>query len=286
MEGWLIYSKKDASENESYIKWFQLEAEKQHIHLQLVFRESLTIGIVDGTYTVQLNGDNIALPDFAVIRTIEPLVQHVFEACSVPTFNTRHVSKIANHKAWAHIELQKLGIPMLPTLFLTKRSFPTDAPISFPFVVKEATGRGGKQVYFVEDEKAWELVKQNISDTDLIIQSSEVQLGKDLRVFVIGKEIIAAVMRRNDDDFRANFKLGGDAIPYQLSKEQKEIIRKIITHFDFGLVGIDFLLNHNDELIFNEIEDVVGSRILSKTSDINLLERYVAFIKKSVLQHP
>lgn len=63
------------------------------------------------------------------------------------------------------------------------------------------------------------------------------------------------------------------------------MIQKIIDHFDFGLVGIDFLIGHDGELIFNEIEDVVGSRTLSEISDINLLEKYVTFIKTKVAEH-
>jgi len=114
------------------------------------------------------------------------------------------------------------------------------------------------------------------------IQSADVMLGKDLRVFVIGKEIIAAVLRVNKNDFRANYKLGGDAILYTLSDKEKKMIQQIIDHFDFGLVGIDFLIGNNGELLFNEIEDVVGSRILSKVSDINLLEKYVTFIKNKI----
>src|SRR5690625_6839454 len=91
-------------------------------------------------------------------------------------------------------------------------------------------------------------------------------MGKDLRVFVIGKQIIAAVLRVNNNDFRANFKLGGSAFLYHLTIDEVEMINKIINHFDFGLVGIDFLIDKEGNLLFNEIEDVVGSRILSETT--------------------
>ena len=56
----------------------------------------------------------------------------------------------------------------------------------------------------------------------------------------------------------------------------------MIESMDFGLVGIDFLFDSEGGLLFNEIEDVVGSRTLSQVSDINLLEKYVSFIKQNV----
>lgn len=282
MQGWLIYNAQDASENESYIEWFIEECNKQHIELKLLIREQLTVGIIDGKTTISYNGKPVEVPDFVVIRTIEPLLQYTFEALDIPTFNSFQVAQTTNHKSYTYMKISRLGIPMVPTYFATKRSLPLTPPLPFPFVVKGATGRGGKQVCFIADETDWLNVPKNIDSDDIIIQKADVQLGKDVRVFVIGKEIVASVLRENDHDFRANYKLGGKARLFTLTDGQKRTVQKIVDHFDFGLVGIDFLLSHDGELLFNEIEDVVGSRILSITSDINLLEKYVAFIKHRV----
>lgn len=285
MIGWLIYDKESAKENHSYIDWFQLEAKKQNIELQLIIREELAVGIEYGSYLFRYEGENVRLPDFVVIRTIEPILQRIFEQITIPTFNEYRVAEICNHKAKTYIEMNRLKIPMMPTYFATKKAIPNEPPLPFPFVVKEATGRSGKQVHLCRSFADWNHALSSLATNDFVIQSADVQLGKDVRVFVIGKEIISAVLRVNENDFRANFKLGGKAVPYTLSNEEKKLINKIINHFDFGLVGIDFFIGHDGELFFNEIEDVVGSRILSKTSDINLLEKYVTYIKNKVKEH-
>ena len=49
--------------------------------------------------------------------------------------------------------------------------------------------------------------------------------------------------------------------------------------FDFGLVGIDFIVGNDGELIFNEIEDVVGSRMLYAVSDISVVPLYLDYIQ-------
>ncbi|MDY0396883.1 hypothetical protein RWE15_24520 [Virgibacillus halophilus] len=117
----------------------------------------------------------------------------------------------------------------------------------------------------------------------MIIQSSaDVQPGRDIRVFVVGKKIIGAVLRKSDNDFRANFTLGGTAEWYELSQSEKETIQTIINHFDFGMVGIDFLIDHTGRLLFNEMEDVVGSRTLSEVSEVNILKEYIKLIKHSL----
>lgn len=282
MIAWLIYQQTDAEQNQTYIHWFIKEARKQGIDLQLVYREALSIGFLEQKPTICIHGKKQMLPHFIVNRTIEPIVQHFFTQCHIPIFNDIQTASIVNDKARTHLELQALHIPMLPTFFLHGRALPNEPPISYPLIVKSVRGRGGTEVYFIESKSAWYQFRDQSTAQEYIAQSSNVQLGKDVRVFIIGTNIVAAVLRHNERDFRANFKLGGKAIPYELSATEKEMIHTIINHFQFGLVGIDFLIDHDGNLLFNEIEDVVGSRILSETSDINLLERYVAYIKEQV----
>ena len=284
MKGWLIYDKQSANENMSYIEWFIDEAKQQSIQLELVYRESLTTGIVDGKHQLFIDQNTVTLPDFAVIRTIEPVLQVFLEACHIHTFNSSMVSTICNHKMLTHMEVNKLHIPMVPTYFTSKKTLSENPPITYPLVIKEASGRSGKQVHLIKNHEEWKMAFSTLSTNDIIIQSANVELGKDVRVFVIGKEIIGAVLRVNKNDFRANFKLGGDAEPFTLSAADRKMIQKIIDHFDFGLVGIDFLIGKDGELLFNEIEDVVGSRILSEVSNVNLLEKYVTYIKSTLLE--
>jgi len=202
----------------------------------------------------------------------------------VLTFNSFSIAQTTNDKRLTYFEMQKLGIPIVDTYFTTAYSFPESPPLNFPLVVKEATGRGGKEVFYITSEDEWNRVLEHISSNELVIQRANVKLGRDIRVFVIGKEIIAAILRKSDHDFRANFTLGGTAELYELSEEEQSLVKKILEHFDFGFVGIDFLISEDGNLLFNEIEDVVGSRTLSSTTDINVLEKYVKFIKKRVLE--
>lgn len=286
MHAWLIYRKKDAQQNLDYIQWFIKEADKQEINLQLVYREQLQLGINDKQLSLCLSDGTSDIPDFVIIRTIEPFLQTYFTGLGIPVFNNTETATVCNHKAYTYMEIQRLGIPVLPTFFLTADAFPNSPPLPYPFVIKPAKGRGGINVIMVKDKDAWNRAGDIFHKEELILQSTEnIQLGKDVRVFVIGDAIIAAVLRSNTHDFRANFKLGGQATPFSLTAEMKEIIQTIINRFRFGLVGIDFLLKDTGELVFNEIEDVVGSRILSETTRINILEKYLKHVKENVKKH-
>lgn len=279
--GWIIYRKADTLGNEGYIKWFIEEAKKQDIDLKFVLREQLTVGIADNKPTIQKNG-KAEHPDFVIIRIIEPLLNLHFETAGIPSFNSYETSRIANDKALAHHHVQQLGVSMNDTIFLHTELLSSKPPLDFPFVLKQTGGRGGKEVYWVADQQDWEELLPKLPPTNLIAQRANVRTGKDLRVFVVGKEIVGAVLRESDADFRANFKLGGKATFYNLNANNLEPVKKIIDHFDFGMVGIDFLIGLDGELLFNEIEDIVGSRTLSVTSKINILEKYVTLIKEKI----
>src|SRR5699024_4457092 len=282
MIGWLIYQKVDAIQNRSYIDWFIEEAQQQNVELKLIYREDLTIGLNDYKPVVRIAAVERTLPDFVVNRSIEPIIQHFFTTWNVPIFNPVDTAKTVNDKAITHMELTKLNIPMLPTFFIHGRALTKNAPLDYPFIIKSVSGRGGNEVFLLENKENWLTFQCECDNQSYIAQPMNVQKGKDLRVFVIVKEIIAAVLRHNETDFRANFKIGGIAVPYHLSDNEIKIIDKIIDHFQFILVYSDFLLDYNGNLLFNEIEEVVSSRILSETSDMNLLAEYVTFIKKTI----
>ncbi|MEC5422036.1 ATP-grasp domain-containing protein [Virgibacillus sp. C22-A2] len=280
--GWLIYSRTDIKQNKSYINWFIEEANSQNLSLELIVRDELTIGIINNKRSIYLKNKKIKPPDYAIIRTIEPLLNLHLEACGIRVFNNSYIARICNDKALTHHYMLDFDIPMVNTVFFKKHTMPLTSPLSYPCIIKETTGKGGMQVYYIKDKHNWQNQMESLSTSDFIVQSCDVQLGKDIRVFVVGKEIIGAVMRYSTSDFRANYKLGGSVSLYNLTKQDADMIEKIISHFDFGMVGIDFLIGKNGELLFNEIEDVVGSRTLSVVSNLNILQTYVTHIKSEL----
>lgn len=282
--GWLIYNKKDAEQNSSYINWFIEEARLQEITLELIRRENITIGILNNKRTLLFKNQPIALPDFAIVRTIDPLLSLHLEDMRINVFNSSTISRICNNKDLTHHYVHNIGIPMIDTIFANQNQLSETNKFDYPFVAKEPTGRGGNQVFLIKNEQDWQNCIPNLSSKNIILQTCDVMHGKDLRVFVVGTEIVGAVLRENTNNFRANFKLGGSASWYSLNNEEKELVNKIIDHFQFDMVGIDFLFSLKGKLLFNEIEDVVGSRTLSAVSDLNILRKYITHIKFKLKQ--
>ena len=283
MEAWIVYYKDSAEYNKKYIELYIEEGKKLGIDFRLVLIEDIKFGVKDGKlFFGNSSGEDLCLPDFVVVRAIYPLLSKHLELMGVPVYNNSFVSEICNDKAKTCQYLAKTGIPMADTFFYKNFQVNNQLDIQAPTVIKAVDGHGGSQVFLVENCIAYKVrakeLTEGIGSSDVVIQPLVGTIFQDLRVYVIGKEIIAAVLRTSKEGFRANYSLGGDVQLYNLNEDEKRLVRTIINEFEFGLVGIDFLIDDNGELIFNEIEDVVGSRMLYKCSDINIVELYLKFI--------
>ncbi|SHO53518.1 ATP-grasp domain-containing protein [Anaerocolumna xylanovorans] len=295
MTGWLIYGEKDAVKNKGYIEFYEKEGQAMGISVELILREYLEIGVKNNSWFIRYKGEECQKPDFAVVRTIYPLLSKQLECLSIPVFNSTVIARICNDKALTYQTVAALGIPIVDTTFVENALvLQRYQRITEPTVIKTVEGHGGSQVFlalpkaspgekdiyqdFREVETKEEEILKGIASSDCVMQPLITGRHQDLRVYVIGKDIVTAILRTSREGFRANYSLGGEIGVYELSGKERSVAEKIIRHFSFGMVGIDFLIGEDGELIFNEIEDVVGARMLYQCTDINLVRRYLEFI--------
>ncbi len=298
MEAWLIYYRVQAEYNRQYIKFYQEEGTKLGIQVKLLLMEDLEFGVQNNVWFIRYQNQQIKYPDFAVCRAIYPLLNRQLEYLGIRVFNNSFVAEICNDKARTFQYLAKTGIKMVDTGFYRNNQIGTIlAKTQKPSVIKAVDGHGGSQVFLYDTDKKVKVAsihqigeanskEQNIikgiGSSDIIIQPLVGKKHQDLRVYVIGEKIIASVLRTAREGFKANFSLGGEVCLYELSDREKVIVNKIIEQFEFGLVGIDFIIGEEGELIFNEIEDVVGARMLYHCSNINIVRKYLEFIIETI----
>lgn len=278
LKAWLIYDEERAAANRSYIQMHYETGERYGIRFQL---------LMDDEVKQILKQDTLAeYPDFAIVRTIAPSLSQNLENNSIPVFNPAFVSKICNDKGKTISYIKEnTTIPVIETYRYDNRQLSESLLQAYPeHVIKSVDGHGGKQVFRTTDP--FLRICQGIGGSDFIIQPFVRGEGKDIRVYVIGREIIGAVERTSPDGFRANFSLGGRVASRTLERKERQMTEEICRLFDFGMVGIDFILDEKGNFLFNEIEDVVGARMLYQCQPgIRLLEQYFAFIIDKLLHY-
>jgi ribosomal protein S6--L-glutamate ligase len=209
--------------------------------------------------------------ELVLFRARRPEAARFLENRGIFLVNRAEVNRVANDK-WQSFQLmQLLGVPAVPTH--------REAP-GFPCVVKSADGHGGTQVEIVEslDEisfKAGTLLFQPVVEHDA-----------DVRVYVIGNEVVGAVKRSSADSFKANYSLGGSAEKYTVSAVQKKDALKIARALKSDYIGVDFLLLPDGRHLFNEIEDPVGARAFYETHEENIAELLAEHVKRMEKKRP
>lgn len=239
------------------------------------------------TLTEDLTFPPHTLPDFVISRQRDHLLSEKFEKLHIPVFNRSRVSEICNDKHNTHRFLD--GLPLMKTEFPEPGNSYIPIAISFPLVVKPAFGHGGDRVALVENQRQLDAALSAIDPQPAIIQESASEAGKDLRVYVLFGRIVAAVMRTAQNGIVSNYKRGGNVELHTLTAAEKELAQAVIDRFaergaPLSFAGID-LIYHNATPVVNEVEDVVGSRMLYKVSDIDVLDLYIREIAKRLFDH-
>ncbi len=270
MTGWLIYDAFEAERNRAYIDCYFSSAARRDVRLLLYLTEDMR-----WDDRLQINGRDAELPDFVICRRPIPELTEKLESLGVPVFNNSRVSRICNNKYLTSRAVKSLGVPVAEE-YWHGTGLPPAAP-HIPCVAKPVDGHGGQCVFLCRDAAEYAGAAETLAEHECVLQRPVSDLGRDLRVYVLGREPVAAMLRISDADFRSNFCLGGRAERHELTAEEREYVRRIAEEFDFGLVGIDFIYDAGRP-VFNEIEDVVGARMLYSLTDIDIADRYLGFI--------
>ncbi len=269
MTGWLIYDKEGAERNAWFIQAFLAEAEKHGVALLLKILSKTEKAAKEELAQMQ------DLPNFVIVRTMNPAVQAFFEKRRIPTFNNYKTSKVANDKWETYLLCQELNVPTMYAMKL--KDYEKQGGMSYPFVLKSFNGHGGTEVFLIHNKAEYERQTACIKKENYLVQEVCSNVGIDMRVYVLGGEVLQAMIRKSEKDFRSNFSLGGSATVGEINEKQRETIRKICNALQCDFVGIDFI-SHHGEWVLNEIEDVVGTRMLYRYTKINPIEQYFEYI--------
>lgn len=266
---WLLYESADLRINADFAAMMRRLGMDRGMAIQPVTVEELTLGMDGQGKPFILKDSKAARPDAVLSRMRLPLYSHHLEAMDVKVYNNATVCELCNDKRRTHQFLT--GLPMAATRFLTSDALP---PAYYPVVIKPACSHGGDRVAQVDAPQAWQIAAQGILPEPALEQQRAECLGKDLRVYVVFGQIVAAVMRTAHSGIVSNFKCGGNVALHTLTSAEETLVQRVIRRFDeagapLSFAGVDLLYNRCGPIV-GEVEDVVGSRMLYQTSDMDI----------------
>lgn len=269
MKGLLVYTKEDAVINRWFIGHLIETAKSLGTELSLVIHNDAEI----------FDAERYKEIDFCINRSRLSIVNKALDEKGIHCFNNLKTVEIANDKYKTYELCKSLGVPVMETcLFSTEtlRSF------KFPCVLKAVSGHGGSEVFWLNSADSVDGLKLS-EDKTYILQEPSSQTGVDVRIYVLGGEIVSAVKRSSADCFRSNYSLGGKAELTKPTDEQREIISVLQKELHADYAGFDFIL-HNGHWVLNEIEDAVGARMLYSLCNRDIGKEYLNYIINSMLK--
>ena len=272
-QGILIYTPEDAARNRWFIGALCRYAEPEGMSLRLVLSDDA-------------QPMNAFSPEdsFLINRSrICKYSSYAEESLQIPCFNSKTVTGITNDKYLTFCFLHgKHGIPMAETKAL--RPHELLPALQYPVVAKPPDGHGGAGVAWIRnaDELRRYSASAAAADANAFLVQEPVVTGWDVRVYVLGGEIYAAVLRTSDSDFRSNFSLGGHAALIEPDAQMRTLVQRVQAVMPLDFAGVDILKRADGSYLIGEIEDAVGCRMLYQLTDKDPARDYMQYIGRNV----
>ncbi|WP_391116190.1 ATP-grasp domain-containing protein [Psychrobacillus sp. L3] len=283
---WIVYN--GSLTDEKFIDQallLQEAANKQGIQATLVKNYELLMDVQHGLHEK---------PDFVVFLDKDILLAKFLKNEGIPVFNDPDVIEICDNKAMQYMELAKAHIPMPRTIIAPKvyANFTIQhtgfyeqvlQTIHLPMIIKEAHGSFGMKVYLIETKKQFFDKVEELNGKEFVFQEFiESSRGRDIRVNVVGEQVVACMYRHSETDFRANITNGGTASPIILTERQKEVAILAAQALNAEFAGVDLLFGEDEEPLVCEVNGVAHIRNLYNVTGINVGDAMIRYILSKV----
>ncbi len=225
-------------------------------------------------------GASITFFGLAVVRQ--------FEQIDVFTPNTAAGIANSRDKLRAMQILSRHDVKMPATTFVRDRA---DVPPAIervggaPVVIKLLEGTQGIGVILAPDKKVAEAVietlqstRQNVLVQEFIAESR----GSDVRAFVIGDRVVAAMRRSaTGDEFRSNVHRGGSTQVVELDEEAERVAVQAAQIMGLKVAGVDMLESDKGPLVM-EVNSSPGLEGIETATDLDIAGAVIDFLANQV----
>ena len=219
-----------------------------------------------------------------------------FTACleflDVPVINRYEVANNCGNKMITSLLLKKHNVPTPKTYF----SFAPEAAlenlekVGYPLVIKPIVGSWGRGVIPLKDRETADAIIEvrELSDGPLdriyYLQEMIKRPPRDIRVIVVGDQVISAMYRTSSGGFKTNIALGAEPILCEITKELEDVCMKASRAVGGGILGVDVMEDEKRGLVVHEVNNTVEFKGLSKVSKKNIPKEMIDFAIKQAIK--
>jgi ribosomal protein S6--L-glutamate ligase len=215
-----------------------------------------------------------------------------FEMAGIFTLNDSQAISRSRDKLRSLQLLSRAGVG-LPTTGFAHSTQDIDGLLDVvggtPVVVKLLEGTQGLGVVLAETKKAAESVISAFRQLDaniLVQEFIKEARGADVRAFVIGGKVIAAMKRQAPPgEFRSNLHRGGYAEPIKLTPSERATALRAARTMELNVAGVDLIQSEDGPMVL-EVNSSPGLEGIEGASGVDIADAIVEFIEDNAIPDP
>ncbi|MBD3280273.1 lysine biosynthesis protein LysX [Candidatus Dojkabacteria bacterium] len=213
-----------------------------------------------------------------------------FTNLGISTFNSKNVAAICNDKFQTSTILEEANVPVVKSVLVFDASTATKVVKElgdYPIVLKSRSGSWGRLIAKINDPEALEAVFDHKGymgpeHAAVIVQEYiDKYNGRDIRAFVLGGEVIAAIYRKSEH-WITNTARGGQTSNCKLTPELSNICKRASDAVGGGILAMDLFETENRGLIINEINHTMEFKNSEAPTGVNISGKVIEYIIKQI----
>jgi ribosomal protein S6--L-glutamate ligase len=212
-----------------------------------------------------------------------------FEQLGVFTLSSSHAISVSRDKLRSLQVLSRHQIGIPPTAFVRDRQsvLPTIEKLGgAPVIVKVLEGTQGVGVILADTMQVAQAIIETLQGArqNVLIQKFvKESRGRDIRAFVVGGQVVAAMRRvAQGDEFRSNIHRGGRTEKVKLDPEYERTAIHAAQIMGLRVAGVDILESQDGPQVM-EVNSSPGLSGIERTTGINVANKIVEHIEDQFL---
>ena len=150
---------------------------------------------------------------------------------------------------------------------------------AYPMVIKESNSSFGMGVHLAGSrEEAVKLICEYGNKECIIQEYLSYSSGRDYRLQMVSDKCVCAMMRSNENDFRANITNGGKMSEYKPTDEDLILARNVMKCLKLDFAGIDIMHDKSGRVVFLEANSNAHFKNIYDLTGINTAEKMIEYI--------